>query len=134
MKNLPEFLILSRRKMLQARSLDYYLQTSEVQTLIEKATPEQKEQLYAHLEKGERELFISLVNKIRDSDIETMNVMALRQLARNLGVLDYQILVKERLLTYIKMRRDKNARKILEDERGIGQATSPPQQADGDGK
>jgi len=132
MKNLQQFLVLARKKYLQARSLDYYLQTNEAQSLVQKATPEQQEQLYAHLEKGERELFCSLLDKIRDSGIETMSVMALRRTARHAGVLDYHILSKEQLITYIKLRQ--HARKILEDERRDREAAGPPNQKDGVGQ
>lgn len=134
MKNLQDFLILARKKYLQARSLDYYLQTDEAQSIIKKATPEQQEALYGLLQRGDREGFCSLLDKIRDSDIETMSVMVLRRTARHLGVLDYHILSKEQLLTYIKMRRDKNARAILANERRDSEAAGPAGKTDGDGQ
>lgn len=119
--------------MLQARSLDYYLQTDSVQNIIRKASPDQQESLYELLQKVDREGFCSLLDKIRDSDINTMSVMVLRRTARFLGVIDYHILSKEELITYIKMRRDKNARTILEDERCNGQTIGPPIEANGIG-
>jgi hypothetical protein len=120
MKTLPEFLMLARKKYLQARSLDYYLATDIVQELINKATVEQREQLWILLEKGDRELFSALVDKIRDSDTATMSVAALRNLARSLGIYDYQKMCKEQLLILIGEIR---ARKVLENERRLREAT-----------
>ncbi len=91
-----------------------------MQDLIKKATADQQEQLYALLEKSERELFGDLLAKIRDSDTATMSVIALRNLARQLGIYGYHNMCRERLLTLIG---EVRARKILEDERRLGEAT-----------
>jgi len=100
--------------------LDYYLATDVVQELINKATAIEREQLWVLLEKNERELFSALLDKIRDSDTATMSVAALRNLARSLGIYDYQKMCKEQLLVLIG---EVRARKILENERRLGEAT-----------
>ena len=120
MKTLPDFLTMARRKYLQARSLDYYVNRNDVQEIINKATAIEREQLFILLEKSERELFSALLDKIRDSDTATMTVTALRVLARSLGIYDYQKMCKEQLLTLIGAVR---ARKILENERRFAEAT-----------
>lgn len=118
MRTLTNFLMMARKKYLQARSLDYYLATDAAQNLITKATDEQREQLYALLEKGERELFCSLLDKIRDSSLNTMSSTALRALAMQLGIYNYSRLCREQLISVIGEIR---ARKISEDERRNGQ-------------
>lgn len=120
MKTLPDFLRMARRKYLQARSLDYYLATDAVQEIINKATEIEREQLWVLLEKNERELFSALLDRIRDSDTATMSVIALRNLARTLGIYDYRSMCKEQLLVLIG---EVRARKILENERRLGEAT-----------
>jgi succinate dehydrogenase flavin-adding protein (antitoxin of CptAB toxin-antitoxin module) len=120
MKTLQDFLILAKKKVRQAKSLDYFLETDFVQGLIKKATDEEKEQLYAHLERSERELFTVLLDKIRSNDPTTMTVAALRNLARSLGVYGYHNLCRERLLVLIG---EVRARKILENERCVGETT-----------
>lgn len=112
--------MLAKKKCRQAKSLNYFLETDAVQALIKKSTAEQKEQLYALLEKSERELFGDLLGKIRDSDTDTMSVVALRNLCRQLGIYGYHNLCRDRLLTLIG---EVRARKILEDERRLGEAT-----------
>ncbi len=111
---------MARKRYLQARSLDYYLNRSDVQELINKATAIEREQLWILLEKNERELFSALLDKIRDSDTATMSVAALRNLARSLGIYDYWTMCKEQLLKTIG---EVRARKILENERRLRQAT-----------
>lgn len=111
--------MMSRRRYLQARSLDYYLNQIDVQELINKATIEQREQLWVLLEKNERELFSALLDKIRDSDIATMSVIRLRNLARSLGIYEYRSMCREQLLVLIG---EVRARKILENERRLGEA------------
>jgi len=120
MKTLPDFLAMARRKYLQARSLDYYVNRDDVQELINKATAIEREQLFILLEKNERELFSALLDKIRDSDTATMTVTALRNLARSLGIYGYNSMVKEQLLVLIG---EVRARKILENERRLAEAT-----------
>ena len=117
MKSLQAFLILARKKYLQARSLDYYLQTDEAHQLLQRASIEEKESLYSLLEKSDREGFYSILAKIRDMDLEFMSVVALRKVAWRLSCLDYRSLAKEQLINFIKKRRDKDAGKILENER-----------------
>lgn len=125
MKTLQEFLILARRKYLQARSLDYYLQTDEAQKVIQLATPGQKDTLYGLLKIADREGFCDLLDKIRDSDLNTMSVMVLRRKAQQLGILDYNIMIKEQLIFWVKQRQQQNAAKILADGRGDGEAAIP---------
>ena len=112
--------MMARRRYLQARSLDYYLNRADVQELFNKASESEREQLWVLLEKNERELFSALLDKIRDSDTATMSVVGLRNLARQLGIFDYRSMCKEQLLALIG---EVRARKILENERRLGEAT-----------
>ena len=120
MKTLQQFLAMARRKYLRARSLDYYIDTPTVQEIINQANEEQREQLFALLEKSDNELFSAMIDKIRDSNTATMTVTALRALARSLGIHDYQSMLKDQLLTLIG---EVRARKVLENERRLSEAT-----------
>jgi len=109
-----------RQKYLKARSIFFALENPDNQALVQKATPEEYGQLMAALDKSDRELFLSVIEKIRSRDVSKMTTMALRNLARQLGIHDYRSMCKDQLLILIGAVR---ARKILENERRLGEAT-----------